>query len=125
MARLLMEDIAVLDTPIPLVVGDSWEWFVVLWADPERRTPYDLTGKSVEAEILWDNGGIQLVTVDVADPVAGRVTISLSASETARIPLGRVSALFLDVIDGEARATWFRAAIEGKSGGSVTWLRRR
>jgi hypothetical protein len=118
-----MEDIATLEVPVPLVVGDSWQWFVVLWADPEARLAYDLTGKSVEAEILW-SGGQQAVTVEVTEAGAGRVTISLTAEQTRAMPLGRVAMLYLDVIEGSARATWFRASVEGKSGGSVTWLRR-
>jgi hypothetical protein len=118
-----MEDIAISDTPIPLIVGDSWEWFVVLWADPEARTPYDLTGKTIEAEILWAVGR-QVVAADVTDAAAGRLTISLAAADTVAVPLGRLSQLYLDVIDGTSRATWFRAPVEGKSGGSVTWLRR-
>lgn len=118
-----MEDIATLDTPIPLVIGDSWEWFIVLWADPDSRTPYDLTNKSVEVEILWP-GGRQVVAADITDAAAGRLTISLGAADTVAVPLGRLSTLYLDVIDGTSRATWFRAPVEGKSGGSVTWLRR-
>lgn len=120
-----MEDIAVLDTPIPLVVGDSWAWFLVLWSDPERRTPYNLTGKEVLSEIVMENGGRQVVTVAVTDPPAGRVTLSLTPDETATVPYGLLSNLFLDIIAGGNRTTWFRAGIEGKSGGSVTWLRRR
>lgn len=118
-----MEDIAVLDVPIPLVVGDSWEWFVVLWADPDRRTPYDLTGKMVQADIRW-SGGQQLVAVDVTDAAAGQVTISLMADDTVGIPHGRLSTLFFDILDGTVRQTWFRAPIEGKQGGSVIWLAR-
>jgi hypothetical protein len=118
-----MEDIATLDVPIPLIVGDSWEWFVVLWADPDRRTPYDLTGKTVQADIRW-NTGQQIVTVDVTDAPDGQVTISLAAADTIRIPHGRLSTLFFELIDGDVRQTWFRAPVEGKQGGSVVWLQQ-
>lgn len=118
-----MEDIAVLEVPLPLVVGDSWAWSVVFWADPERRTPYDLTAKTVTAQIRWGDAVLD-VPVTVTDAAEGEVTIALAADDTGALPLGRLSALYVDVADAAGRETWLRAPIEGKQG-SVVWLPSR
>lgn len=115
-----MEDTAFLDGAIPLVIGDSWDWDLLFWADPDRRTPYDLTDKSVFAEIRWP-GGMLPVLVAVTDAVAGKVALSLEPADTGPIPRGRLSTLWIEIEDGDERATWLRAPVEGKEG-SVVWL---
>ncbi len=115
-----MEDLAVLDGALPLVIGDSWDWQVMIWADPERRTPYDLTDKAVMADIRWPGGDLP-VTVTVTDAAAGQLTLSLEPVDTMPIPRGRISTLWLDIEDGAERTTWLRAPVEGKEG-SVVWL---
>ena len=87
-----MEDIAALETPIPLVVGDSWDWTVIFWDDPDKLNPYDLTGKTVSAQIRWASDSLD-VAVSITDADLGTVLISLNGDDTTSIPLGNLALL--------------------------------
>lgn len=91
-------DLEIIDGAVPLVRNDEpWEWHVFFWEDPGEDNPTDLTGKTVSAEIRWVSG-TQTVTAAVLDPpTEGHVQLSLTAAETADMPLGRLSKLFIAI----------------------------
>jgi len=90
-------DLELLDGAIPLVRGDQpWQWFVMFWDDPSETDASDLSGATVTAEIRWP-GGAAPVAVEATDPGRGQFALSLTAAETAPLPLGRLSKLYLAV----------------------------
>jgi hypothetical protein len=92
-----MSDLEILDGAIPLARGDEpWEWHAVFWEDVGETTPTDLTGKTVVAEIRWSLGA-EPVTTEIADAVAGLVTLSLTAEQTAAMPLGQLAKLYIAI----------------------------
>jgi len=89
-------DLEILDGAIPLVRNDEpWEWHIFFWEDQDESLPTDLTGKLPSAEIRWQ-GGVQSVTAAIEGlPTAGQVKLSLAAADTADMPLGRLSKLYI------------------------------
>ena len=111
----MADDIGVLVGALPLIRGDNpWDQSVVFYTD-DGLTAYDLTNKTVEAQMRW-RGGSQNVTSNVTDATAGAVTLMLTAAQTLNLPFGYLVSLFVQVIDGTEAITWFRAAIEVKEG---------
>jgi len=92
----MSSDIELLDGAVPLVRNDEpWEWHVFFWEDQDETTPTDLSGKTVSAGIRWSLGA-QDVTAEIVDPpTGGQVRLSLTAAETADMPLGRLSRLYI------------------------------
>jgi hypothetical protein len=91
-------DLEIIDGAVPLVRNDEpWEWFVFFWEDQAETTPTDLTGLVPSAEIRWQDGA-QTVLAEIVDPpTGGQVKLSLAAAETAGMPLGRLSRLYLAI----------------------------
>lgn len=93
----MSSDIEILDGAVPLVRNDQpWEWFVVFWEDTAETTPTDITGKTVAAEIRWILGA-QPVAVELTNAAAGQAKLSLTAAETAEMPLGQLCKLFIAI----------------------------
>lgn len=108
----MSSDVELLDGAIPLVRNDEpWEWFVVFWEDPVETVHTDLTGHTVSAEIRWSIGA-QPVTTAVLDAAAGQARLSLTAAQTAAMPLGRLSKLYI-AIDADTEAVVPVDVIEG------------
>lgn len=108
-------DVELLDGAVPLVRGDQpWEWFANFWDDVGETTPSDLTGKTVAAEIRWPHGS-QIVTATIYDAPMGQVRLSLLAAQTAAMPLGRLSRLYI-AIDTDTEAVVPVDVIEGLFG---------
>lgn len=84
---------------VPLVRGEAWERFLVLWADSAKTAREDLTGKTVTADLRWQGAADLAVTVDVTDAEGGLVKLSLTDEQTADLPLGQLSALYV-AVDG-------------------------
>jgi hypothetical protein len=87
---------------LPLVLDEAWEKFAVFWADSAKTAREDLTGKTVTADIRWQGAADLAVTVTVTDDEAGLATLSLTALQTADLPLGQLSTLYI-AVNGE---TW-------------------
>lgn len=104
-----MADIAISRFAIEVVRGDDWKKYGRKLED-DGSTPEDLAGQSIEAQVRW-TGGSQEVAITVTDADGGEFTLSLTETETALIPLGQVSALFVGVTDGADQTTWFRAPV--------------
>jgi hypothetical protein len=130
----MSSDIEIIDGAVPLVRNEPWEWFAVFFEDPSETTPTDLSGDvvfvdveplrtdsgaivmtgtadTVAAEIRWEQGS-QSVTVEVVDAVGGEVRLSLTAVQTAAMPLGRLSKLYI-AIDAGTEAIVPVEVIEG------------
>lgn len=111
----MAEDIGVLDGALPLIRGDNpWDQPVVFYTD-NGVTAFDLTGRTVEAEMRW-RGGSQEVTATITDAVGGAVSLTLTAEQTQNLPFGYLVTLYVQVVSGGEAVTWFRAAIEVKEG---------
>jgi len=111
-------DLEILDGAVPLVRNDQpWEWYAVFWEDQAESIPTDLGrravtvssgvtvetedgnpittgGSQVMAEIRWI-GGRQAVATRITGP--GEVRLSLAAADTADMPLGRLSKLYIAI----------------------------
>jgi hypothetical protein len=111
----MSSDLELLDGAIPLVRNDQpWEWFVNFYDDPEAADPTDLTGHTASAQIRW-RAGSQDVTAEITNPLTGQVRLSLLASQTAAMPLGRLSKLYI-AIDTDTEAVVPVDVIEGLFG---------
>lgn len=89
-------DIELLDGAVPLVRNDQpWEWFVHFWEDAAGTDPSDLTGKTASAEIRWRTGSQTVAAAVFGSPDAGQVRLSLTAAQTAAMPLGRLAKLYI------------------------------
>jgi hypothetical protein len=60
---------------LDLYRGDSYQWRFVLWADPAKTQPFDVTGSTVKSEIRSAPGG-KLVTTLVATVTAPNIIIA-------------------------------------------------
>jgi len=91
-------DLEIIDGAVPLVRNDEpWEWHVFFWEDQSESLPTDLTGQTASAEIRWASG-IQTVLAEIVDPpTGGHLKLSLAAAETADMPLGRLSKLYIAI----------------------------
>lgn len=108
----MSSDIEILDGAVPLVRNDEpWEWFVLFYEDPAETQPTDLTGKTAAAEIRWSLGAQQVIA-EVVDAIGGQVRLSLTAAETAEMPLGRLSKLYI-ALDADTEAVVPVDVIEG------------
>jgi hypothetical protein len=108
-------DVEILDGAVPLVRNDQpWEWFVNFSDDEAGADPTDLAGKTTAAEIRW-RGGSQAVTAAIYDAAAGQVRLSLTAAQTAAMPLGRLSKLYI-ALDADTEAVVPVDVIEGLFG---------
>jgi hypothetical protein len=113
----MAEDIGVLDGALPLIRGDNpWQQPVVFYTD-DGVTTLDLTGMTIVAVMRW-RGSSQNVSATITEAVAGAVTLSLTGEQTQNLPFGYLVSLFVQVVEGAATVTWFRARIEVKEGTS-------
>jgi hypothetical protein len=112
----MSSDVEILDGAIPLVRHDHpWEWFVYFHESADETDPTDLTGKTLSAEIRW-RGGSQVVAAAVhGDAIDGVARLSLTAAQTAAMPLGRLSRLFI-ALNQDTEAIVPIDVIEGRFG---------
>lgn len=112
----MSSDIELLDGAVPLVRNDQpWEWFVNFYDDAGETDPTDLTGKTTSAEIRWRGGNQTVAAAVYGDAAAGQVRLSLTAAQTAAMPLGRLSKLYI-AINQDTEAVVPVDVIEGAFG---------
>lgn len=68
------------DYPLKLYRGDSYKWRFVVWADPEKTQPADLTDVVAAAQIRTTAGGDLLMNLVCEVLLPNTVTVALPAS---------------------------------------------
>jgi hypothetical protein len=72
--------------PLTLYRGDSGRWRFVLWNDPLKRVPADLTDVVAKAEIREQAGGLTITPLQCTVELPNAVSMVLAASASAQLP---------------------------------------
>ena len=92
-----------LSYPLRLYRGDSYRWRFVLWADPDRTVPLDLTGVVVGAEIRVNTGTTPIYPITIAVTLPNTIDLSLSAAASAQVPATAIWDLQLTYASGDVQ----------------------
>jgi hypothetical protein len=68
--------------------GDNFGFQVVLWEDPDKTTPVDLTGATAKAEIRDNPGGVLSVAFVCTITPPNTVALALDAAAAAMVRAG-------------------------------------
>jgi hypothetical protein len=63
--------------------GDSAQWQFVLWADPDRTVPVDLTGVVVAAQMRDKPDGLQVIHLTCTITLPNTINVVLAAASSA------------------------------------------
>lgn len=98
---------------IPLVPGDDITLQITL--TDSAGDALDLTGHTASvAKITWYDGAINPLTVDLTSAASGIVSITLTDTESATIPMGCVSTLTLQLASSiDEKTTYYVAHVNG------------
>lgn len=66
--------------------GDDHAWQFMLWADPEKTVPMDLTGYVVEAEVRDRSGGLVITRAVITVTLPNTVDVVLDHDATRDLP---------------------------------------
>lgn len=93
--------------------GDTYDADLVLWADEDKTTPYDLTGAQVAAEVRKQTGSPVLAEFVVTVTLPNEVHLNLPSTASELLPYGSA------VLGYDVQATWpgpiVHTLVEGKA----------